>query len=163
MALLRYEVAFTTANFVTAPDNTQRIAGLVYQLKVAYLGSGRYLTPDSQTDVAGAVFGISMCQSPLYDSQGFSMLVCLGYGGGFFNFATTRSSDRSTTNTVEGFGTLDGTVDLTYNVTPHILFSGRLGGSFEIGDITGADASGRVVFKSSHWSANATLGIGLRF
>ena len=162
-ALPRYELTLSTAHFVTTPDHAQRIAGLVYQLNVAYVGKGIYRTSDTRTDVTGVVFDIGMCQSPLYDSRGFSAMFCVAYGGGYLNLATTNLTGATIGNTNAGFGDVNASVQLTYGLGSHFLVSAKGGVAYEFGDISAQRPDGTVIFKSSHWSEHATLGLGVRF
>lgn len=139
------------------------MVGLVYQAHVDFLGSGTYRSPDTNTAISGGAFDFSLCQSPLYDTRGLSVMFCVGYGGGFLNLATTALDGSSIGTKNVGFGMINVSADLQYNLSSHVLLSARLGGNFSIGDITAERADGSRIFKSSPWSGFATLGVGFRY
>ncbi len=161
--LPRYELIQTIAHFVTTPSGGQRIVGLVYQLNVDVLGAATYRSPNTNTNIYGMAFGFAVCQSPLYDSRGLSLLFCGGYGGGFLHLATSALDGSPIQTKSAGFGAMNATVDVQYNFTSHLFASARVGGAFTIGDIGAERADGTRIFKSSPWSASGMLGIGVRF
>jgi hypothetical protein len=159
----RTDLAFTLANFVTTPDGRQRISGLVYQLNVDVLARGTYRSSNTTTDIAGLAFGVSVCQSPLYDSAGLSLMICVGYGGGALGLSTTQPDAGFSANKSVGFGAVNATADLQLNLSRHVLISARAGGSWAIGDISAERADGTLIFKSSPWSGYVMAGVGVRY
>jgi hypothetical protein len=161
--LPRYNLTFTSAHFVTTPEGNQRINGLVYQLNVDVLSQGTYRSPDTTTTISGLAFGISMCQSPHYDSRGLAVMLCVGYGGGLLQFATTEMNGGPSTAKNVGFGAVNAAADVQFNLSAHLFLTARLGGSLQIGDITAERPDRTLIFQSSHWSGFATAGVGFRF
>lgn len=161
--LPRYSLAFTTANFVTTPEGAQRLSGLVFQANVDLLGGATYQSPNTKTDIDGVAFGVSMCQSPFYDTRGASLLICLGYGGGVLNLSTTGPDGGAIASKYVGFGAVNAAADLQLVLAKHVFVSVRGGGSIELGDITAQRADGGQIFKSSAWSGFALGGLGLRY
>ena len=161
--LPRYDLTLTMGNFVTLPDGRQRIAGLIYQWNVALLDPGIYRSPNTTTNVAAAVFGVSVCQSPLYDSKGLSLLLCVGYGGGVMVLSSSEADTGVNSTKTLGFGLLSGSIDLQYNLSAHVLLSARGGGGFETGDIIARRSDGTQIFKSSPWSGSLVGSIGFRY
>jgi len=161
--LPRYSLVFSAANFVTTPERDQRIVGLVYQIHADFLGSGTYEAADVRTKITGVAFGIDICQSPHYDSEGWILLLCGEYGGGLLKFETKRRDGEMMRSQNIGFGQVSAVVDLSYNLFRGFSLGARLGGSFTMGDIAAERADGSRIFSSSPWSANAFLGATFRF
>lgn len=161
--LPRYALTLSAANFVTTPEGIQRIVGLVYQLHVDLLGRGTYQSLDTRTKIIGASFGVDFCQSPHYDSQGFVLLLCGEYGGGYLNLETEELDGTKKHSKNVGFGQVSAVADLAYNLGGGFSLGARIGGSFTFGDITAERADGSLIFSSSRWSAYGMLGAGYRF
>ncbi len=90
-------------------------------------------------------------------------MICAGYGGGVLMFSTTEAGATATTTKSAGFGAINGTLDLQWNLSAHILLSARLGGAIATGDVTAETAAGNRIFKSSLLSGYTVGGIGVRF
>jgi hypothetical protein len=161
--LPRYALTLTSANFLTTPEGEQRITGLVYQLHVDFLGSGTYQSSDTRTKIVGAAFGVDFCQSPHYDSRGLVLLLCGEYGGGALNLVTTGLDGTMMRSKNAGFGQVSAVLDAQVTLGGRFVLGARIGGGYMIGDITAERADGSRIFSSSHWSAYAMLGAGVRF
>jgi hypothetical protein len=161
----RYDLSLLAANFVTTPEGAQRIAGPMFGLHLGVLGKGTYRAhaPDTTTDALGFTFGLDLCQSPLYDSAGFVLLLCSEYGGGLMAL-TTRGPDGTQIQSKNvGFGTASLSAELQYNLGALFQVGIKVGGGFTIGQLTAERSDGSRIFASSPWSAYALLGVGLHF
>ena len=73
---------------MTTPEGTARIHGPVLGLHVDYLGNGTYTSADTKTVANGVAFGFDVCQAPVYDTRGLTLLVCAEFGGGLLGLKT---------------------------------------------------------------------------
>jgi hypothetical protein len=163
VVLPRYSLVLTMANFVTTPEGLQRITGLVYQAHVDFLVNGTYDSPDTRTKITGGIFGVDMCQSPHYDSKGLVLLLCGEYGGGLMTLETKGLDGATMPTKNAGFGVLSAVADVQYSFGGRFIVGGRLAGNYMFGDVTAERADGSRIFTSSHWSAYAMLGVGIRY
>jgi hypothetical protein len=161
--LPRYEISSSTANFVTTPEGIQKIVGLVFQLHVSVLGPATYRSTDTTTDMIGFSFGMGLCQSPIYDTRGLILLFCGEYGGGLMNLVTKGADGSQVQSKNAGFGTVSFGAEIQYNLGSIFHVGAKVGGGFNVGQLTAERADGSRIFGSSIWSAYALLGIGLQF
>ena len=158
-----YRLQSTTASFVTMPGGIQRIAGPVFGLHVEYLGNGTYTSADTTTVAHGVSFGFDICQAPLYDTRGFTALVCAEFGGGLLKLDTKSLTGATIQTKNAGFGTAAGVIDLRYNLWAGLFVNARVSGGFILGDVTAERADGSRIFEPGRWSASGTLGLGWHF
>jgi len=163
VVLPRYEISFSNAHFLTTPEGTQKIVGLVSQLRVSVLGPATYRSADTTTDIAGLSFGMGLCQSPIYDTRGLVLLFCGEYGGGFMNLVTKRADGAQLQSKNAGFGTVSFGAEAQYNLGSIFQVGAKVGGGFNVGQFTAERADGSRIFGSSTWSAYTLLGIGLHY
>lgn len=163
LLLPRFDLSFDAANFVTTPERAQRIAGLVTQLHVSFLGPASYASTGSKTDMTGVSFGIGLCQSPLYDTRGLVVLFCGEYGGGIMNVRTKAADGAQIQSKDVGFGTMNLGAEAQYNFGSVFHIGAKLGGGFTVGQLTAERADGSRIFGSSIWAAYGLLGAGVHF
>jgi hypothetical protein len=159
----RYDLSGVVANFVTTPEGAQRIAGLVFNLRLSALGRATYRSADTTTDAAGFSFGLDICQSPIYDTTGFVLLLCGEYGGGWMALSTKGLDGIETQSKRVGFGTATLGGELQYNLSSIFQVGIKVGGVLGIGQITAERVDGSRIFASSPWSAYVLLGVGVHF
>jgi hypothetical protein len=159
----RFDLSANAANFVTTPESAQRIAGLVTQLHVSFLGPATYTSTDTKTDMSGVSFGIGLCQSPRYDTRGLVVLFCGEYGGGIMFLQTKGAAGAQIQSKEAGFGTATFGAEAQYNVGSVFHVGAKLGGGFTIGQLTAERADGSRIFGSSIWTAYGLLGAGVHF
>jgi hypothetical protein len=159
----RYDLTLSIANFVTTPEGAQRIAGLVYQVRVSGMGPATYRSADTSTALAGGSFGIGICQSPLYDTRGLVLLFCAEYGGGFMNLVTKAADGSQIQSKTVGYGTVMFGGEIQYNLGSSFLVGAKVGGGLNVGSVAAERADGSQIFGSSVWSAYGLLSVGLHF
>jgi hypothetical protein len=161
--LPRYDLSLVTAHFLTMPEGTQRISGLVFRLRVGALGPGTYTSPDTKTEASGLSFGLDLCQSPHYDTKGLVLLFCGGYGGGLMMLKTNGPDGAQIQSKNSGFGEVTFSAEAQLHLGGGFHLALRLGGGLTIGDITAERADGSRIFRSSLWNGSVLLGAGVRF
>jgi hypothetical protein len=159
----RYDLSALAANFVTTPEGAQRITGLVFELHVSLLGPSTYQSADTKTDMIGFSFAMGLCQSPLYDTRGLVLLFCGEYGGGFMNLVTKGADGTQIQSKNAGFGTVSLWTGIQYNLGSVFHVGAKVGGGFNVGQLTAERADGSRIFASSVWSAYGLLGLGVHF
>ena len=159
----RYDLSYVAAHFVTTPEGAQRIAGLVFQVRLSGLGPATYRSADTTTALAGLSFGIGLCQSPLYDTRRLVLLFCGEYGGGLMKLTTKGLDGSQIQSKSEGFGTVGLGAEIQYNFGSIFQVGAKVGGGFNVGNITAERADGSRIFGPSIWSTYALLGIGIHF
>jgi hypothetical protein len=164
VVLPRYDLALVTANFVTAPDGTQRIDGAIVKARLTLFDQGTYRSADTATTIYGASFAFGICSSPLYDTRGLVLLFCGEYGGGFLNLLTKGTDGAQIQSKNAGFGTIALDAEIQYNLGSTFVIEANVGGVGLIGNFTAERADGSSIFGTSsgtwHTSAYGLLGIG---
>jgi hypothetical protein len=164
----RYDLSLVVAHFITTPEGAQRISGLVVQVRISGMGPGTYRSADTTTDIAGASFGLNICQSPLYDTRGWVVLFCGEYGGGFMNLLTKGADGKQIQSKNVGFGSVNLGTEVQYNFSSAFHVGAKLGGGGAFGQLAAERTDGSRIFGSSSgasWSAYAygMLGAGVHF
>jgi hypothetical protein len=162
LVLPQYEFSAVVAPFVTTPDGTQRIHGLIVRTNSGIWGPSTYRAGETMTDLWGVYATINLCLTPTYDSQGLVVLFCFGGGGGEVVLNTSAPGMSSSSQTV-GFFRADLSGELQYYLGAGIHLGAELRGGAEVGPITAERADGSRVFSSQPWSAEVLLGVGVRF
>jgi hypothetical protein len=163
VVLPRYDLSMVLANFVTTPEGAQRIAGPVVQVRLSGFGPATYRSANTTTDLSGISFGFGLCQSPHYDTRGLVLLFCGEYGGGLMRLVSRGADGSQIQAKNAGYGTVTFGADLQYNIGAIFNVAAKVGGGFNVGDVTAERADGSQIFKSSLLSAYGLLGVGLHF
>jgi hypothetical protein len=163
LVIPRYDLTAVVASFVTTPEGAQRIAGLVFQLRLSAMGPATYRSADTSTAVSGFSFGIGLCQSPRYDTRGLMVLFCGEYGGGFLSLDTKGADGGQIQSKNAGYGTVTLGGEIQYSLGSIFHVGAKIGGGLNIGDVTAERADGTRIFKTPVLSAYGLLGIGLHF
>lgn len=166
LVMPRYDLSMVTTNFVTTPEGSQRIDGMIVDLRVSVLGPSTYRSTGTATALTGGSFGIGLCGSPLYDTRGLVLLFCAEYGGGFMNMVTKGVDGSQIQSKTAGYATIMFGGDIQYNLGSSFLVGAKVGGGLNLGSLTAERADGSRIFGSSTgvaWSAYGLLSIGLHF
>jgi hypothetical protein len=166
LVMPRYDLSFLTANFVTTPEGSQRIDGMIVDVRVSLLGPSTYRSMGTTTALTGGSLGMNICASPLYDTRGLVLLFCAEYGGGFMNMITKGADGSQIQSKTSGYATAMFAGNIQYNLGSSFLIGVKVGGGLNLGSLTAERADGSRIFGSSTgvaWSAYGLLGIGLHF
>jgi hypothetical protein len=154
----RYELVFNSAVFLTTPDGRQEMASLLPQLRIGFLGLASHGQGSQRVDVYGATFDMGVCYTPHYDTRGWVVLGCAGYGGGILGLSPVGPES----NESAGFGRVSLALDASYNFSEYLHLGVRVGGDgYLFGD--GGNLRRRVLSDGSYPSAFATVGLGVHF
>jgi hypothetical protein len=159
----RFDLTTTAANFVTLPDGSQRILGLVLQFRASLLGPATYRSIDTKTDLYGASFGFQICPTPHYDAAGLVLLLCMEYGVGAMNLRTAGSDGVRIQSKNVGFGMAGLGVEVQYNLGSLFHVGAKVGWNGYLGEWTAERADGNRIFGSSVSSGYVLVGVGFRF
>ena len=159
----RFDLSMDGANFVTTPDRSQRILGLVFRYRASLLGPATYRTSDTSTRLAGFVAGVSSCATPHYDSAGLILLFCVEYGIGTMWSRTTAPDGTEIQSKRAGIGLVDLDAEARYNVGWLFHVGLKAGWDAPLAGWSAERADGSRIFGSSANSGYLLLGIGFRF
>ena len=129
----RFDLSMTAGNFVTAPDGSQRIVGIILRSRLTFLGPGTYQSPDTKTNLDGFAFGTGGCLTPHYDSAGLVLLFCTDVGVGGMNLRTTGTGGTLIQSKFVGFGSISSGVEARYNLTSLVNVGIKVGWDVYLG------------------------------
>lgn len=159
----RFDLSTSGTTFLTLPDGSQRIVGVILHYRASFLGPATYRTADTRTSMYGLSFGFGACGTPHADSRGLVLLLCVEYGLGLMDLQTKGNDGTSIQSKAQYFGTGGLSTELQYNLGTLFHVGARLGGDAAWGRLTAERADGSQIFKSSTLSGYLLLGGGLRF
>lgn len=167
VVLPRTGLSLRHALFLTAPGGAQRLLALARVRLGAFLPTNDHRFGDVDTNIAGGVsYGLGLCASPIYNSRGFSFLICGEYGGGSLGLDTTERTASGTPvfdETNLGFGSVALGVEAEYTLTDWLHFYGSLDGESFFGVTAPSQANGLSQSDIESWSFRGTLGLGFHF
>lgn len=165
LVMSRFDVSMSGGNFVTAPDGSQRIIGVILRSRLSVLGPGTYRSPDTETGLTGVMFATGACLTPHYDSAGLVLLFCTDVGVGGMNLRTTDLGGTQLQSKFVGFGSIGLGVEVRYALTSLVNVGIKAGWDTYLGSVpwSAERAGGSRIFAGSSNSGYALLGIGFRF
>ncbi|HEY6476221.1 MAG TPA: hypothetical protein VI456_06530, partial [Polyangia bacterium] len=161
----RFDLSMVGGNFVTAPDGSQRILGLIFRNRLSFLGPGTYRSPNTKTSLDGLVFATGGCLTPHYDSAGLVLLFCTEFGVGGMKLRTTDLGGTLIQSKFVGFGSIGLGVEAQYNLTSLVNVGIKVGWDTYLGSPpwSAERSDGSRIFAAPSNSGYALLGIGFRF
>lgn len=159
----RFDLSMDGANFVTTPNGSQRILGLMFRYRASFLGPATYRATDTSTRLTGFVAAIGVCATPHYDSAGFVLLFCAEYGIGATWLRTTAADGTEIQSKREGIGLVDLDAEARYNVGSLFHVGLKVGWDAPLAGWSAERADGSRIFGSSNNAGYLLLGIGFRF
>jgi hypothetical protein len=115
------------------------------------------------TDTFGLAAAVGACSAFTYDSRGLSALFCADFGLVALDLET-KSADGTYTQYKEvGLGTADVNLAASYALGDLFHLSMRLGGQFQVGELSAQRPDGTDLFKGGLFSGYALGGLGLHF
>ena len=161
----RFDLSMTAGNFVTSPDGSQRILGIILRTRLSFLGPGTYQTADTKTSLEGLTFGTGGCLTPHYDSAGFVLLFCADVGIGGMNLRTTGPGGALIQSKFAGFGSIGLGVEAQYNLTSLFNVGIKVGWDVFFGSPpwSAENAYGTRIFAAPSNSGYLLVGLGFRF
>jgi len=158
----RYELSLTWAT-LARQANQGRLLGPVMRFALGLHGNVTYDAGGASTTLGAQSLTAGPCYAPLYDERGFALLTCLELTAGLIGTSSVdRETNQKHTKTL-GFGSVGGALEAEYNLGRHFHLALRSGANALVAPIVVEAADGRELFRSSRFTAYATLGLGGHF
>ena len=158
----RFDLSLSAASFVTTPDGRSIMTGVIPRLRVSFLGPSTYHAASASVDALGVSAGLGFCQSPFYDSAGFSALICAEYGVGVLSFDLRPTQGSTKIRQSPAFQTAGVGFESEYHLSSlfHVGFKLQLDTSLQP---IRATIGSNEIFHSSTISGSGMLGLGVSF
>jgi hypothetical protein len=163
MLMPRFDVSMDGANFVTTPNGSQRILGLVFRYRASFLGPATYRATDTSTRLIGFTAAVGACGTPHYDSAGLVLLFCVEYGIGDMWLRTTGADGKEIQSKRAGIGLVDLDAEARYNVGSLFHVGLKAGWDAPLAGWSAERADGSRILGSSANAGYVLLGLGFRF
>jgi hypothetical protein len=162
VALPRFDLDYTVANFVTPPGASSYLVGPLGRVRVGWLGPATHDGAGYSTTVSGFSAGAGIGSALTYDSQGLAVLLSIEWGLSLLQLETKSDDGTFTRRKQAGLGHAEMGIDGQYNFgILHAVL--RLGGRFQVGDLSAQRPDGSALFDAGLLSGYATAGFGLHF
>lgn len=158
----KYEVAVTWAT-LAREANRGRLLGPVMRVALGLHGNVTYDSGGARTALGAQSLTAGPCYAPLYDERGFALLGCLELTAGMIGTSSVDSETHQKRSKTLGFGSVGGALEAEYNLGRHFHLALRGGANALVAPIVVEAADGRELFRSSRFTAHATLGLGGHF
>jgi hypothetical protein len=158
------ELNMVSAQFLTLPGGGQTLVGVIPIVRYKLLGPGIWKERETEVNLWGFSFGIGLCATPHFDSDGWVLLGCAVFGGGMNYVDAWASTPADESNeTYLGFGELSLTGQIGYNFASHFHVTLLVGGSEFTGPRNVKLARDDELLTLGFFTAFATLGVGVHY
>jgi hypothetical protein len=159
----RYDLAFSTTNFITTPSGASFLGGASPRMHFSFLGPSTYRTHDASSRVLGVLFGLGICRSFIYDTRGWAVHYCGELGGGALYVDSkdaqgTRLGDKTTGVGFAGYG-----IDTQYHLGPVFELGLKIGMDVFTNKLSAERPDGSKIFESSSFTGYGMLSLGAQF
>jgi hypothetical protein len=158
----RYELSFTWAT-LEQRGNQGRLLGPVMRLALALHGNVTYDASTASTTLGAQSLTAGPCYAPIHDVRGFALLTCLELTAGMIGASSIDHETKAKHMETFAFGSVGGALEAEYNLGRHFHVALRAGASALVAPIAVDASDGRELFRSSRYTAYATLGLGGHF
>jgi hypothetical protein len=168
--LSKFELQLSFARFVSLPDGQTVRTGPILRTSVSFLKSlGEGLQADqttsdngSKTSTVGFLADISVCGSPKYDTKGFVLLGCAGFGAGVISFKTQGPNARPAAE-IQPLALASIGAEVKYNFTEHFHVAGKFDLGLALGSPRATRIDGSAFANSGPVVGSISLGLGVSF
>jgi hypothetical protein len=158
----KYELALTWAA-LARQANHGRLLGPLLRVALGLHGDVTYDMGGASTTLGAQSLTAGPCYAPLYDEQGFALLTCLELSAGMIGTSTVDRQTNAKHTQTFGFGSVGGALEAEYNLGRHFHLALRAGASALVAPLVVDASDGTELFRSSRYTAYATLGLGGHF
>jgi hypothetical protein len=158
----RYELSFTWAA-LEQRGNQGRLLGPVMRLALSLHGDVTYDTSSASTSLGAQSLTAGPCYAPIHDARGFALLTCLELTAGMIGASSVDRETKQKHMETFAFGSVGGALEAEYNLGRHFHLALRAGASALIAPIVVEASDGHELFRSSRYTAYATVGLGGHF
>jgi len=158
----RYDLSLSTTNFVTTPGGKSYVDGVIARIHLSYLGPSTYRTDDASSQVQGFLFALGVCWSPIYDTRGWSALLCSEYGAGWFKIKSKDAQGTQIQDKLQGVGFAGLGVETQYHLGSVFQLGLKLGADVFVNQFGAERPDGSSIFRSSQFSGYGMLGLGVQ-
>jgi hypothetical protein len=162
-AVPRIDLDVNFTRFMVTPDAKTRRIGIIYRVNIGTYGPAKYRSSDGHvTNAFGFAGTATACLSPLYDTAGFVLLGCSGFGAGLMYYDTVGPRAPSATQEA-ALAMAVFNVQAAYNLSRYVHVALRLDGEAHLGRPGATRNNGSELFRSSFLTGSASAGLGLHF
>lgn len=158
----RYELSFTWAT-LEQRGNQARMLGPVMRLALALHGDVTYDSSSASTTFGAQSLTAGPCYAPIHDVRGFALLTCLELTAGMIGASSIDRETEEKHMETFAFGSVGGALEAEYNLGRHFHVALRAGANALVAPVVVEASGGRELFRSSRYTAYATLGLGGHF
>jgi len=159
----RFDLSVSAANFVTTPGGKSYLDGPIPRLHVSYLAPATYHADDASSRAQGFLFALGMCWSPIYDTRGWSALLCGEYGAGWMQLKSKDAQGRQIQDKSVGLGFAGLGVETQYHVGSVFQLGLKLGTDIFVNQFGAERPDGSSIFRSSQFTGYGMLGFGVQY
>ncbi len=139
------------------------MTGPIIRVRGSFFGPGGHTSSDGySTNMLGFAFGVHVCGTPLYDTEGFVLLGCAGFSAGLVKLDIESTAGASYGRNVP-LASGDFGFEASYNFSRYVHATVRLESNVTPGGVAPTRPDGSELFRSSFFTGSGLLGLGAHF